>query len=211
MRYLAAIVLASLAAIACSSSPDSTEPSASTDQGLIGIGSGSCYSGYTWRCNFMNGHFLCGCEPLSCNWVVPPPKPNYVSWVESYAVGSSDGVCPDVPAPNGTWKELSIVPTCAIMGFAGVPCEWTNGVGPFECKPSDFGTPSCCTYVWWPKGYAPPADCGVSNCASGTPPQFPQVLCSSPGKTIVAIEESVCVGGTCPQPGGGNCGTCASY
>jgi hypothetical protein len=214
MRHLAAIALASLAAIACgTASPDRTEPSASTGADLINpVGGGSCYSGYVNKCQFMNGHELCGCVPLSCNWDVPTG----LNWVESWSVGSSDGSCPDIKAPTGTWKELSIVQQGCPFGFGGVPCEAEFPSTAQECNPNDFGTPHCCTYVWWPTGYAPPACPSPgeydSSCTNGAPSQFPQVLCTHAGMTFKALGPGSVFSpdaGIIFIPGKGGCSTCA--
>ncbi len=211
MRHLVAFALASLAAVACgSASPDPTERSASTGEDLINPNPG-CYSGYFSKCQQVNGQRLCTCVPNSCTWQTYQAPPGYEYWIESWTVGSSDGSCPDIAAPTGTWKNLSTSLQCAPPGsFDGVPCEWINGWLPWQCKPSNFGTPSCCTYVWWPAGYVAPTSCVAqsNSCPVGTPSQFRQVLCTQAGMTLIANEAGVCTGPNCGLPGGGGCRTC---
>jgi hypothetical protein len=227
MRYLPAIALASLAAIACgNASPDSTEQSASTGADLIipNPGSSSCYSGYVYQCHVMVNRVFCGCEPLSCNFEDSGTPPNgTVEWIESWTMGSQDGSCPDIAAPTGTWKELSNAVECTTEGsFFGVPCEWyaRGNPQPAACNPSNFGTPSCCTYVWWPNGFVADASCAAwsNECPAGTAAQFPQVLCLHAGMTLKANEREPCFapdggainGGCGGIGGGGTCRTCSS-
>jgi len=223
MRHLAAVVLVCAAAVACgNASPDGGEPSASTAADLINPtpGSGICASGYTYQCHNMNGRQLCGCEALPCDWVTTPAPTGFRDWVESWTVGSNDGSCPDIKAPTGTWKNLSNALQCTTDGaFEGVPCEWTaHPILPAGCKASNFGTPSCCTYVWWPAKFVVDTSCAPDSnqCldSDSTWEQFPQVLCAHPGMKLVANEVGTCdtsnCGGLGGIGGGGTCRTCSS-
>lgn len=221
MRHLAAAFLlssVSLAAAACSSaSPETTDHTATTASDILfnpNPGPGTCSSGYYYQCNTMpSGFRLCGCQALSCDWDIERPDADAYAWIESYGVGSSDGSCPDIKAPTGTWKELSIVTTCPTgWGFQGVPCEVSANL-PNQCSPSDYNTPYCCTYVWWPQNYTVPSTCTQQLCPSGTADQSPQALCTHAGMKIKAIGQDNCLPDQpkCGLPGGGSCSACGIY
>ena len=224
MRHLAAVVLVCAAAVACgNASPDRTELTGSTAEGVINPNPG-CYSGYVSQCHYKEGRELCTCVPLSCNFEDSgTPPPGVTRWIESWTMGSEDGSCPDIPAPTGTWKELSNAVQCTTEeSFFGVPCEVYDRGNPVPagCSPSNFGTPSCCTYVWWPAGFVADTSCAAySNTCSadgGTASQFPQVLCLHAGMTLKANEREPCFapdggaidGGCGGIGGGGKCRTC---
>jgi len=219
MRHLAAVVLVCAAAVACgNASPDQTELTGSTAEGVINPNPG-CYSGYVSQCHYMEGRQLCTCVPLSCTWDTTQPPAGFTDWIESWTVGSNDGSCPNIKAPTGTWRNLSNALQCTTpQAFDGVPCEYMNTgyVLPQGCNPSNFGTPSCCTYVWWPADFVEDTSCtpGSNTCenADSTWEQFPQVLCAYNGMKLVANEVFTCDSSNCGGlggiGGGGKCRTC---
>lgn len=219
-RYLSAVALVSLAAIACGTSPDRPEPSASTGADLINPNPG-CYTGYWDKCQTIEGKTLCSCVPLSCTFDDGGTPPvGTVRWIQSWTMGSEDGSCPDIPAPTGTWKQLSNAVQCTTeASFFGVPCEeyQRGNPAPAGCDPGKFGTPSCCTYVWWPAGFVADTSCTPfsNECPAGTAMQFDQVLCLHAGMTLYANLGAPCFspdGGLEPGcggiGGGGTCRTC---
>jgi hypothetical protein len=205
MRHLIAVMLAAVAAVACSTAPG--EPTGTTTQAVT-----TCSSGYEYQCHLIFGHDLCGCVAVPCNWVIPPPPttpPTYGTvWAEAWAVQTPSGACPEIETPTGTWAELGSIqgpPPGPPLYFNGIPDEAGNCFGPNSENPSqtcasmlDGG--SCCTYVWWPRGYpnGPP---------SSWAPQDSQALCTFQGRTIVALQQPT-VTPSCPAPGSGTCGTC---
>lgn len=214
MRHLIAIPLASLAFVACGSAgdPSAAERTASTEQAIV-----RCQAGYYYSCNKEN---VCSCvkgtmPPPTCNFAAAAGKPDYNTWIESWAAPTTDGQCPDRPGNQGTWKQLSSEYAgrpAPVFSFDGVPNESMNGINRVhECSDA-FGDSNCCTYVWWPDDFVVPT--GRYEGSPG-PQQDPQALCVVTGVTFIALEIAICdenndAGLPCILPGGGSCGTCAS-
>lgn len=224
MRHLIAIALAPLAVAACgggAGAPD--EETASTSAAVT-----TCRPGYHWQCDPMpGGREICGCvaNPLECNFVTHPADPGYQAWVESWAVETSDGWCPDIAASGGTWKQLDpsfagrpplrcVVSSSLVSpAFDGVPEEYLNGVSVHQCK-EVYPSGSCCTYVWWPTDFPEQTTPCPTPTFTGGAVANPQALCTKWGQTFVALEQETCVetvgGPGCPAPGGGTCGVCST-
>jgi hypothetical protein len=227
MRHLIAITFASLAAAACSSAPTGTEPLASTTeaQEFCPVGTKPvCTSPSVCKCVAVPPT-LSPPSPPVCSFDVPTPPPSpsgpqYSWWIEAWATAQTDGQCPDVATPTGTWSNLdpsyyNALPEC----FNGVPCVSGDPNPPPPSCSDVFGSEPCCTYVWWPAGFvlevAPWfAGCYVpaqSVCYSA--PSNQSALCTLTGQTFTALENVSCAtvgpNSPCGQPGGSGCaGSC---
>jgi hypothetical protein len=221
MRHLIAITVASLAAAACSSAPTGTEPLASTTEAQE-----FCPVGTKPVCTSPND---CKCvavpPPPVCSFNVPTPPssgPQWSWWIEAWATTQTDGQCPDVPTPTGTWSNVdpsyyNAVPEC----FDGVPCV-SGDPDPFPPSCSDvLGSEPCCTYVWWPAGFVlEPAPSLSPGCyvpvqsACYSEPNNVSALCTRTGQAFTALENLSCtsIGASypCGKPGGSGCaGSCS--
>lgn len=215
MRHFAFLSLASftaLAVAACGTVPDGTEKSASEGQAL---GVHKCPVGQRPDCSGdgPQGQEICTCV-AACNVSYPAYGPS--SYVQSWAVLSPDGTCPDVAGSGGTWKDLQSVQSVP-GGFDGVPCEIRWASYPVRSCAFYFGSAQCCTYVWWPTGFVAPSTQVAQTSTPSVCPSEPQdelALCGFYGyedRELYAM-----LAGSCPESnesrcdggGGSSCNTC---
>ncbi len=208
MRHLFAIALAPLALLACSSAPDGSADRTGTSAENVT----SCPPGYDYQCHLLQDRQVCDCVyvPPVCDFVTEPPAAGCTESVVAWAVLSPTGECPDLPTPTGTgtWKNLESQYAGMPGGdcFDGIPNDKSTSDTP-QCSDVFTDTP-CCTYVWWPADFeqpnpcAPPTNEGQAQDTSG--------MCTTTGRTFVALEQGICVGSAPPpHPGSGTCGTCS--
>lgn len=239
MRRLVIVALAPFIALAaCIAAPDDP-PTASTSQALTP----SCGPGEKLVCGSpigvpvhglpvhgtssggSSGGTSCVCEYLSCsNLVYPPAAQQPGSFNIAFARAGSS--CPDIVTSQGTWAQIDSRPTppCwSYMGGAvwtGVPTldalyETNSPVGNV-CE-QVLNTASCCTYVWWPNGYATSSD--PLGWDGEFAPADSQALCGGPAYTAVSVAYFNATltpgtnsdGGIIMKPGGGGkCGACSA-
>lgn len=221
MRTLAFATIASFAALAvaaCGTAPDGTDTTASTTQAIM-----TCPAGTTPKCTGFGTARKCQCLPYvqqqpTCTYVAPSSS-GTAQYIESWAVASPDGTCPDIPATEGTWKNLQPI-DYGSFGFDGVPCERRGlPVSLATCTSiPELASQPCCTYVWWPNGFVAPSPW----VAQGLAPQeacsevaVSYALCTHPPMTLYPIVAGLpCDPLTDPGCGGGggsDCSSCAHY
>jgi hypothetical protein len=217
MRHLIAITVASLAAAACSSAPTGTESLGSTSESVefCPVGTKPVCRGSACTCVAVP-------PPPVCTFNVPTPDPSDQPlswWIEAWATAQTDGQCPDVPTPTGTWSNLN--PSYYKFGcFNGVPCVTGGTNSPPSCA-DVYGSEPCCTYVWWPAGFVLEQDpSGSAGCyeaiesACYSEPNYLTPLCRFTGQTFTALENFSCISNDprhpCGEPGGSGCaGACS--
>ena len=229
MRKLSTLALAAaIPLVACSSAPGDP-PVATTSAALTP----SCDPGEKLVCGGPIGVPVhgtnpppqgnCVCEYLSCsNLVVPPLAAETGSFNIAWAKAGTS--CPDIVTSQGTWAQINSRPQPASWSEAGdytwtgVPGLWANyasygNVGNV-CE-QVLKTTSCCTYVWWPKGYDTSTD--PLDLQGKLPTADTQALCGGAAYTAVSVyyfdETLIPVstdldGGYLRPGGGGRCGAC---
>ena len=221
MRHLLALTVASLAAVACGSTP-TTEPAGSTTEAQL-----FCPVGTKLECTTPN---KCTCvvvpPPPVCTFDVPTPPqgpPQNWWWIEAWATTQTAGQCPDVPGAGGTWKNVDPSKASDVVGcFMGVPCvSGDPTLPPPSCANMYPAGEPCCTYVWWPAGFVLEAvslplggSCYASvESACDSNPNDEAALCRYTGQVFTAMENVSCtpIGREypCGEPGGSGCtGAC---